>query len=102
MGNKRQSVSELKADTSSLQQEIQALRQKLEHQNRLMKSIWNIIKQQHDLDDSELEAMMRTVTEKANQKSDTAEACKNCARPLQDNSPICIYCGAKHNHQHLF
>lgn len=103
MGRNTQSVSELKADILAVQQELNLLRQKVERQNRLLKSTWIILKQKFDLDDSDIENVMRDVITEEKQHQSVAKSCSKCSRPLQsNNSAVCIYCGAESAHVSLF
>ena len=102
MGARGQSISEIKSEAAHTQQEINILRQKVEHQNHLLKGMWKIIKEKMNLNDKALEDIVRDIVEEEAVAPEIAECCPECSRPLQANTSICIYCGAETNHQHLF
>lgn len=102
IGKQSRKLSELQSEASSAQQELALLRQQVEHQNLLMQSMWRLVENKLGLNDKILEKTLRAIKEEKANMPDVAENCPNCSRPLQDNSPICIYCGAETGREHLF
>ncbi|OVE74729.1 hypothetical protein BVX97_06395 [bacterium E08(2017)] len=100
--SKNTSSLELKAELASAQQELHILKKKLQHQNVLIKSIWSILKEKYGLNDDNLESIYRDIVSEEEAQPDVAESCPQCNRPLQDNSTVCIYCGAEIGHHRMF
>lgn len=102
IGKKAQKLSDLQAETSSTQHELQSLRRQVLHQNQLMESMWTILKTKLDLSDDDLLKVVLEVEKREKKEDAIAKTCPNCSRHLQKHSKVCIYCGSESDHRHLF
>ena len=85
---------------ADLQRQLKGVAEELEQLKVFSRRLLGGLKLQFKLDDAGLGALMRQV-EEASQRaheapgSHRAPLCAFCARPLQEDSPNCIYCGRK-------
>ena len=80
-------------------QEVQKLRDELDHLTLITQSLWEIVKQKSDLKDEVLVAMI-TEMDKLDGKIDgryvkVPEPCPQCSRPVTVSTNSCVYCGIK-------
>jgi hypothetical protein len=88
------------SEAASAQHSLKALRDKVDRQAILLESLWTLLKSKLECSDDDLQAIMEDLESKAD--GAVAPACPNCNRPLQENSPVCVYCGEKHDIKSLF
>ena len=97
---KSERLSIAASDATAAQQGLKSLREKVDRQAILLECLWTLLKSKLKCSDDELQAVVDAFESK--QESAVAPSCPNCSRPLQENSPVCVYCGEAHNIKSLF
>jgi len=68
----------------------------------LLEGIWQLLKSKLQYTDDELDTLVAKMEDEVHEIARVAPECPNCGRPLQDNTPVCVYCGEEHNFRTLF
>lgn len=101
-GEQKEKLGTALSQATSAQQTIKTLRERLDHQRLLMQGMWEMMKARMGCSDDDLRQLLIELQKKDHEAPKTAENCRNCGRPLQDNTPICVYCGELHESVKLF
>ncbi len=88
--------------TAATHSAIQLLRHKLEHQALLLRGMWALVKLETGRTDDDLARTIRKIEQAEKKHAKEAVPCGDCGRNLQDNSNVCVYCGAVNEHRPLF
>jgi DNA repair exonuclease SbcCD ATPase subunit len=99
---KAEKLSMAANDAASAQQSIKALREKVDRQAILLEGIWQLLKSKQQYTDDDLDKLVVEMEEKIHDGTRVAPECPSCGRPLQENTPVCVYCGEEHNLRSLF
>ena len=76
-------------------QDICALRDQIRKLRLTTMALWELLKKNTGAPDGELNAIFKSLEEKDRTSGKIAEYCPSCGRSLQENSRLCIYCGAE-------
>lgn len=82
--------------------EIRSIRSQVEHLRTVTQAMWELIRGNISGGDEDLRARVKSIKESSKPGQRPAETCSCCDRTLQDNSEICIYCGAVVERHELF
>ena len=88
-------------EATAAQQSLKALREKVDRQAILLQSLWTLLKTKLEYSDEELQSIFDNIASQDDEER-VAPECPNCKRPLQENSPVCVYCGLEHDVKSLF
>lgn len=86
----------------SIMQKVSALDRQVIDQRLLTQALWEVVKTKLEFSDDDLLKMFRKLEEAQKESASTAALCPNCSRALQEDSSLCIYCGAQISKQSLF
>ncbi len=95
-------VQDAMSQAKTAHQELQGLRKKVKHQRLILMALWQIVKEEHSWTDEQLLEVMNGIEKQEREAEPEAIACPECSRPLQENSTVCIYCGATVGQHSLF
>jgi len=99
---KAEKLSMAASDAASAQQSLKSLREKVDRHSVLLESIWQLLKSKQQFTDDELDKLIVEMEAKMQDGTRVAPECPSCGRPLQENTPVCVYCGEEHNVRTLF
>ena len=99
---KAEKLSMAVSDAASAQQSIKMLRERVDRQAVLLEGLWQLLKDKLQYTDDELEKIVLEMEDNDHDGTRVAPECPNCGRPLQENTPVCVYCGEEHNVRSLF
>ena len=99
---KDETVLDAANQVKQLHQEIQAVRNQLQHLRQVMHAFWELSKGKLEADDEQLWHLVKSIEENERLGVKVAEKCPQCSRALQANSDFCIYCGSSVSQHRVF
>jgi len=81
-----------KSDLKFVRFENDKLRADIDHLAQIVEALWELLKEETRLDDTQLSARLKEVKERGDPEP---EACICCQRPLPLSGNRCIYCNAE-------
>ena len=83
--------------TKAHENEIRQLRQKIEHMTRVIRGLMTLLEEKTGITEAQVIEQVEKIEESelgfGGQPMREAPECGSCGRPLQEDSPTCIYCG---------
>ena len=101
-GTQKEKLGAALTQASAAQQTIKMLRERVDHQRQLIHGMWELLKMKLGCTDDDLRKAIATLQKVDQTSPRSAELCPKCGRPLQENTPICVYCGELHESRKLF
>jgi len=68
----------------------------------IVESLWNILKEKHQLDDEVLRKMVEETQTRKKTSLEEPVNCKKCSRLVSPKSKMCVFCGEKVEHTEIF
>jgi hypothetical protein len=91
-------AAEARSQASSTASKVAALEEDVAHLLMVVEALWEIVKTEHDFDDTELlrrvvEIDLRDGKLDGRAPKKPAADCSHCGRKMMGRKPVCIYCG---------